>query len=535
MTQQNLYLKQNVLVEPLFNQWYAWSYLIAPATAAMYVENWHLNILRSFIATPQIHISAQKNPAMRGGPLLDCPVERVGEIKDLLEKTIQENKSLLQFASALKSFDEKLQAEAIGYSLKTLYQEIPDSLQGYIELVYDLHNQPSMRFIEGMLYRSPYYRPSAQSIALSLIHEDNRAFVLTTPRLTECQHVNLQIPFAHEGLDELFEMKTVPKPLSYIREQLHIQGNEELFQSFFTEEPPNCRRNYEGQDVRIRYYGHACILIETSNTRILIDPLISYKYDDHGISRYTFADLPERIDYVLITHNHQDHLLFEVLLQLRHKIGTVVVPRSGSGVLADPSLKLLLKNIGFKNVIEMDEMEEIEVEDGTLTGLPFLGEHSDLNIRTKLAHLIRLKGHSIVCVADSNNLQPKLYDHLRDLVGKIDVLFIGMECDGAPLGWLYGPLLTKPMPRKMDQSRRLDASNFELSLDMVERFTPKQVYVYAMGLEPWLTHLTSISYTETSRPIVESNKLVEECNRRGLVSERLFGKKEIILPASHTA
>ena len=30
-----VYLKRNVMIEPLFNQWYAWSYLIAPATAAL--------------------------------------------------------------------------------------------------------------------------------------------------------------------------------------------------------------------------------------------------------------------------------------------------------------------------------------------------------------------------------------------------------------------------------------------------------------------------------------------------------------------
>jgi L-ascorbate metabolism protein UlaG (beta-lactamase superfamily) len=530
MNNQKLYLKQNILVEPLFNKWYAWSYLISPTTAAMYVTNWHLNILRSFIATPQIHISAQKNPAMHGGPFIDYPVERVGEIKELLEKTMQENEPLLQFASALKSFDKKLQAEAIGHSLETLYQEMPEPLQGYVELVYDLHNHSSMRFIEGMLYKSPYYRPSAQSIALSLIDHDERTFVLTTPRLDDPQYFNLQIPFSHKGLDELFEMKTVPKPLSYIKEQLNLQENDALFHSFFTEESPPSSQTYKDKDVRIRYYGHACLLIETLNTCILIDPVISYKYDDHGIPRYTFEDLPKRIDYVLITHNHQDHVLLEVLLQLRHKIGTIVVPRNGSGGLVDPSLKLVFKNIGFNNVVEMDEMEEIEIADGVLTGLPFLGEHSDLNIHTKLAHLIHLKGRSILCVADSNNLQPRLYDHLRNLIGELDVLFIGMECDGAPLSWLYGPLLTKSMPRKMDQSRRLDGSNFERAIDMVERFAPEQVYVYAMGQEPWLTHLTSISYTETSRPIIESNKLVEECNRRGLVSERLFGKKEIVLP-----
>jgi L-ascorbate metabolism protein UlaG (beta-lactamase superfamily) len=529
MTQQNLYLRQNVLVEPLFNQWYAWSYLIAPATAAMYLENWHLKILRSFIASPQIHISAQKNPAMLGGPFIDYPVERVGEIKNLVEKTLQENEPLLQFSSALKAFDEKLQTEAVGHSLKTLYQEMPEPLQGYVELVYDLHNHPSIRFLEGMLYKSPYYQLSAQSVALSLIDQDDRSFVLTTPRLHESQYLNLPIPFSHKGLNELFEMKTLPKPLSYIKDQLDLQDNDELFHSFFTKEPPRSSQIYQGQDVRIRYYGHACLLIETLNTSILIDPLISYKYDSQDIPRYTFEDLPEKIDYVIITHNHQDHVLFEVLLQLRHKIKTIVVPRSGSGGLADPSLKLVLKNTGFKNVVEMDEMEEIEIADGTLTGIPFFGEHSDLNIRTKLAYLIHLKGRSILCVADSNNLLPKLYDHLHNLIGKLDILFIGMECDGAPLSWLYGPLLNKPIPRKMDQSRRLDGCSFERALDMVERCAPEQVYVYAMGQEPWLTHLTSIAYTETSKPIIESDKLIEECNRRGLVSERLFGKKEVIL------
>jgi hypothetical protein len=52
-----------------------------------------------------------------------------------------------------------------------------------------------------------------------------------------------------------------------------------------------------------------------------------------------------------------------------------------------------------------------------------------------------------------------------------------------------------------------------------------------MGQEPWLTYLTSIQYTCESRPIVESDKLVEACSGRGLVAERLFGQKEILLEA----
>jgi hypothetical protein len=138
-------------------------------------------------------------------------------------------------------------------------------------------------------------------------------------------------------------------------------------------------------------------------------------------------------------------------------------------------------------------------------------------------------------VADSNNLEPKLYDHIHRLFGDLDVLLIGMECDGAPLSWLYGPLFTKPMPRKMDQTRRFDGSDFARAIDMIERLNPRQVYVYAMGQEPWLTFLTSIQYTEESSPIVESNKLINECRRRGIESERLYGSKEILLNAQHSS
>lgn len=99
------------------------------------------------------------------------------------------------------------------------------------------------------------------------------------------------------------------------------------------------------------------------------------------------------------------------------------------------------------------------------------------------------------------------------------------------MSWLYGPLLTKPLARKMDQSRRFDGSNYEKAREIICQLSPKEVYVYAMGQEPWLTYLTSIKYTEESRPIVESNKLVEYCLSRDIISERLFGQKEIILKA----
>jgi L-ascorbate metabolism protein UlaG (beta-lactamase superfamily) len=527
---EKVYLKPNVLVEPMFNQWYAWPYLIAPETAAMFIANLHVKIMQSFVNAPQVHISALKNPAMLGGPFINYDASKVGAIRGLIDKTVTEQSHMLQFAEAVKQLDETLASEAQGYALTPLYEKTPDILKGYVELVYDANNHASIRFIEGLLYKSPFYNEASQSVSLSLIDNDDRSFILSTPLLEDENSLHLKVPFSDKRLDELFKMKHVPQPYEYIRDLFGITGvdDDKFFSSLFTTENGHENGNYRGEGVRIRYFGHACILIETKETSILCDPVIGYKIGDDS-SRYTYLDLPDRIDYVVITHAHQDHCIFETLLQLRHKIRNIIVPRSSGGEMIDPSLKLVLRNIGFANVMEIDEMESISVEGGAIMGIPFMGEHADLNIKTKIAYLVTLGGKSIMCAADSNNIEPKLYEHIREVVGEIDTVFLGMECDGAPLTWLYGPLLTKPVSRKMDQSRRFDGSDFNKAFKIIEQLNAKRVYVYAMGQEPWLTFLTSIQYTQQSRPIVESNRLVEECQTRGIEAKRLFGCESIVL------
>ncbi len=395
-----------------------------------------------------------------------------------------------------------------------------------MELVYNENNQPSIRIQEALLYHSKYYDTSIQGFHMQLLHDDERPFVFSTPRLEEEDKVLLNIPFKSEALDELFKMQRVPQKLSYITELLGIpEKDQELFASFFTEESPRIYDKYEGDFIRTRYFGHACILIETKDMNILVDPCISYQYDSET-RRQTIADLPETIDYAIITHNHQDHILLETMLHLRHKIKNVVFPRNRSGVIVDPSLKLMLRNIGFENVIEMDQMEDLPIPGGKISCFPFYGEHGDLDVYSKLGYLINIAGYKVMCLADSNNIEPQLYKHVHDIHGDIDVLFLGMECDGAPISWVYGSYFK--IDRDKDQTRRLSGSNYSAGIDIVKRFNCKEVYVYAMGQEPWVKYLTSVIYTDESNPIIQSNNLLEDCKGQGIVAERLFGQKEIL-------
>jgi L-ascorbate metabolism protein UlaG (beta-lactamase superfamily) len=529
MNDDLLYLRPNIQVEPLFDYWYAWSYLIPPATAARNLTERHLKIMDSYINAPQVHANAVKNPKLLGGPFIDYGGKRVDEIRKLREQTKRMRPHLIELSEAVSALDETLRTQAKGFSLQPLYQMAPEILKGYVELVYDLNHNPSFRIIEPLLYRSRYYDRSAQSLMLSVLTGDDRPFVLSTPRLESDSMFHLHAPFDDDVVDELFRLKSVPRPWREIREMLNVhETSERLVRSFLTPEPPPPYSPYRGQGVRWRYFGHACILLETPSLNMLFDPVLSYTYES-AVSRYTYQDLPDSIDYVIITHNHQDHVLFETILQIRHKVKNFIVPASSGGFLQDPSLKLILKNIGCQNVIELDPMESLELENGSITALPFLGEHSDLNVQCKAAHLVRIGKCSLLFAADSCNLEPRLYEHLYHEVGDVDAIFLGMECDGAPLSWLYGPLLTRKIERAMDESRRLAGSNFDQAIDIVRRFKTKETYVYAMGQEPWLGHIMSLKYTEQSRPITESNRLIQECLAHGICAERLFGEKEILI------
>ncbi|HSN96762.1 MAG TPA: MBL fold metallo-hydrolase, partial [Candidatus Nanopelagicales bacterium] len=314
MNEPKLYLRPNVVMEPLFSRWYAWLYLLAPGTAPLYVANQHIKIMQSFVAQPQLHVAAMKNPELIGGPYINHGADKVPEIKRLIEATTRENARLIEFAAALRALDAALNEHPRGMSLEELYPKVPEILRGYVELCYDLRHQPSMRFVEAMLYRSPFYRDDAQSLLCWRMDRDERSFIFSTPRLEDEGCIDLRLPFAHPAVRELSELRYRPAPLGHYRELFGAPPEKEpLLRSFLTEEAPPPPSRYEGEGVRIRYLGHATVLIEARGVSILTDPSLSYRYPT-DLPRYTQDDLPPKIDYVLITHGHADHLMLETLL-----------------------------------------------------------------------------------------------------------------------------------------------------------------------------------------------------------------------------
>ena len=79
------------------------------------------------------------------------------------------------------------------------------------------------------------------------------------------------------------------------------------------------------------WFGHSSYYIQLNGKRFLIDPVFSGNASPipnsnksfKGSDIYTAADMPQ-IDYLLITHDHYDHLDYPTVLELRTKISHIV-------------------------------------------------------------------------------------------------------------------------------------------------------------------------------------------------------------------
>lgn len=521
-------LKPDVVIEPLIAGWYATGFLMAPLTFALITAKRHRPMLASWLDDPALHAAAVSDPDLLGGPFMDIAIERKAEVENFAQWTDDTLAQPIALADALAQTWTLLGTQATGQGLADLYRLLPKALQGLVELVYTPAGAADIRPIEGLLYCSEYYKPELQQALIRRMSSDQRSFSMSTPRLPEPGQIVLNRPFKDSAYDILARARLHPTPLGTLLHALNTAPSEAqrilpLLDPALPARPEPQPHTDRPGHTRWRYFGHACVLVETADDQaILIDPVIAYE-SGHTPERYTLADLPERIDYLLITHNHTDHALIETLLSIRWKVATVLVP-GHSGSVVDPSLKAFLNALGFTDVRALDSFDSVTNRGLNIQAIPFLGEHADLDVRSKTSWLVDTGDARLMFAADSNNLDPVLYARLRPLIGRLSALFLGMECQGAPMSWLYGPLLAQPPRHDHDQTRRLDGSDAERAWQLVQTLDVDEVLIYAMGLEPWLTYICGIDGSRDSLPLQESRRFIERCHQHGLAARRLYGR-----------
>ncbi|MDQ2758828.1 MAG: MBL fold metallo-hydrolase [Actinomycetota bacterium] len=151
--------------------------------------------------------------------------------------------------------------------------------------------------------------------------------------------------------------------------------------------------------MRLTHLGHACLLVEVAATRVLLDP---------GTFSSGFEGLT-RLDAVVVTHQHADHLD-------RGRLPALLAANPEAVVLADPESVRLLTDDGVA-AVTLVEGERVTVRDVTLqpVGQRHAVNHDGVRCCTNVGVVVRTEGEpSLYHPGDAYDGQP----------GDVDVLAV---------------------------------------------------------------------------------------------------------------
>jgi len=168
------------------------------------------------------------------------------------------------------------------------------------------------------------------------------------------------------------------------------------------------------EDVLV-WFGHSSYFMQLNGKKFLVDPVFSghaspVKFTTKafkGSNVYTTDDIPP-IDFLLITHDHYDHLDYETIVKLKSKVKTVI---TGLGVGSH------LQRWGYEgnSIIEKDWNEELRIGEFIFNTTParhFSGRSFNRNTSLWLSLVLTTPTKKIFIGGDSG------YDHHFKMIGE---------------------------------------------------------------------------------------------------------------------
>lgn len=481
---QGVLLGQNVAIEPLVDGWPAWLMLLDSVTAGFYRRR-HVELLTSYLSSPERHARALRDPRLTGGSFCDLACVPGEKVAAYLEWYEDSSREYLQFAHDLEQVRQVLQDLAAASPLPD-YLRLPASLRGRIEFRYDYLGRPGLRLLAGAT--------AVPRMTGSAIWADaaQRPAIFSTPRLAgdpRAQSLAMS-PEITSMLSAMHHQEVALADFERCALEAGIRDPLRLVDRA-------ARR--AGVDRRVRFLGHASVAIPLASGLLVSDPVPpSCNPAARGL-----AD----VRLIVISHGHPDHLSPEALLSLLPMRPTVIVPAAGSGTPYDPALKSAVAALGFADVVELRPYESFVQDDVTVRALPFLGEHGSLAIDSKAVFEVRQEQRSIILAADATGLDPQVLASCADAASDV-CLVIGIEAAGARSGWLYGPLLGKSPAGLRLANQPLAGADAAEVMALAQASGARAIRIYGTGA-PGLGHVLGRSSLNASRADAEARKLSE--------------------------
>jgi UDP-MurNAc hydroxylase len=144
--------------------------------------------------------------------------------------------------------------------------------------------------------------------------------------------------------------------------------------------------------MRVTYYGQACTLIEVAGRTILTDPWLTegaylgtwhhtHLLGDAGVTPSTFR---KDIDYLFLSHEHEDHLDPETLAHFRRDVPILICR------FATPTFRRHLEGLGLTNIQELSSGIPLNLGDGLEVTIFGSAEYTN-----DAAILVSGEGHSV--------------------------------------------------------------------------------------------------------------------------------------------
>jgi L-ascorbate metabolism protein UlaG (beta-lactamase superfamily) len=184
---------------------------------------------------------------------------------------------------------------------------------------------------------------------------------------------------------------------------------------------PGTERATPGGKERITWLGHATVLLEVGDARLLTDPLLRDRVGH--LRRQVPAPLPELsedVDAILVSHLHLDHLDVASLRRIDART-PVLVPAGGGR---------LLRRAGFANATELQVGDQTRIAGVDVRAVPAAhdGRRHPLARLAEAIGFVVAGAHRVYFAGDTD-----LFDGMAQAIGPLDAALLPV--------WGWGPSL----------------------------------------------------------------------------------------------